>query len=374
MRKYFKVLPLMVLVVTLLAGSVAGAQTIKFGLVAPFTGSGSILGDYIREAMMLAVDEINAAGGIEGRQIEVIVYDDEAAPATAINVVKRVIENDKVDVVFGPNMSSSVLAVHQVAADNETLMMVGATSPSLGYDRTGNPWLFRLRADDQVRVENQADYAVEVLGSKKPGIIYGTTDYCTSARDVIIARFAEHGIEPVAIEQMREGDVDATGQLLNMVRAGVDSIMGLTHESEAAVFVRQMRQMGVDVPIVGFTAWGVPAFTDLAPEAAKGVIAVQSFTPEDTNPVVQEFVQKYQARYGRLPSDPGQAYYDGVYAIKEVIERVGFDKHAMRQELENFSGYVGLQGELVTDEKHNLSRFSLISEFQGDGWKIIEKY
>jgi branched-chain amino acid transport system substrate-binding protein len=150
--------------------------------------------------------------------------------------------------------------------------------------------------------------------------------------------------------------------------------MGLTHESEAAVFVRQLRQMGVDVPVVGFTAWGVPAFTDLAPDAAVGVIAVQSFTPEDTNPIVQEFVEKYQARYGRLPSDPGQAYYDGVYAIKEVIDRVGFDKHAMRQELENFSGYVGLQGELVTDEKHNLSRFSLISEFQGDSWKIIDKF
>ena len=192
---------------------------------------------------------------------------------------------------------------------------------------------------------------------------------------MIIKKFAEYGIEPVAIEQIREGDKDATGQVLNMIRAGVDSVMGLTHESEAAVFVRQMRQMGLDVPIVGFTAWGVPAFTDLAGEAAIGVIAVQSFTPEDPNPVVQEFVQKYVDRYGRLPSDPGQAYYDGVYVMKEVIERVGsFDKHAIREALENFSGYVGLQGELVNDEKHNLSRFTLISEFLGDSWKIIQKY
>jgi len=374
MRK-FRVIPLVILLIALFAGSVFAQETVKFGLVAPFTGLGSILGDYIKEAMMLAVDEINAQGGILGRQIEVIVYDDEASPATAINVVKRVIENDKVLVCFGPNMSSSVLGVHQVALENETPMLVGATSPSLGFDQLGNPWVFRLRADDTVRVENQAEYAVKVLGVKRPGIIYGTTDYCTSARDVIIKKFAEYGIEPVAIEQIREGDKDATGQVLNMIRAGVDSVMGLTHESEAAVFVRQTRQMGLDVPIVGFTAWGVPAFTDLAGEAAIGVIAVQSFTPEDPNPVVQEFVQKYVDRYGRLPSDPGQAYYDGVYVMKEVIERVGsFDKHAIREALENFSGYVGLQGELVNDEKHNLSRFTLISEFLGDSWKIIQKY
>jgi len=356
------------------SSSVLAAEPIKFGLVAPFTGSGSILGGYIKEALMLAVDEINESGGINGRKIEVIIYDTEASPATAINVVKKVIENDKVDVLFGPNMSSATLGVHEVAWENEVIELVGATSPSLRYTNLGNPWLFRLRADDKVKVDIQVQYAVEELGVKRPGIIYGSTDYCTSAREVMVEKFKEYGIEVVAAEQIKEGEKDATGQLLKLKNARIDALMGLTHEPEAAVVVRQFRQLGMDAPIIGFSAWGVPAFTDLAGDAAIGVISVQGFTPEDPNPKVQEFAKKYKERYGRLPSDPGQAYYDGVYVMKHIIEKVGLDHQAMRDALENLEGFPGLQGELTCDEHHNLSRFAIVSEFKGDHWEIIHKY
>ena len=103
-------------------------EVAKIALVAPFTGSGSILGEYIKNALVLAVDEINAAGGVKGRQIEYVIYDDAAAPATSLNVVQKAILNDKVSVMFGPNMSSCVLAVHQIAKDNKVPMLVGATS------------------------------------------------------------------------------------------------------------------------------------------------------------------------------------------------------------------------------------------------------
>jgi len=362
-----------VLLVTSLAPIAIGAEpTYKIGLVAPFTGQGSILGDYIKNSFVMAVDEINAAGGVRGRKIDYVIYDDAASPATSINVVTKAIVNDRVEALFGPNMSSCVLAVHQVAWDNRVPMLVGATSPSFGYDKVGNPWLFRLRADDDVKVVNLVKYAVEVMKVKKPGIIHGSTDYCIVARDVAIREFKKCGIDVVAAEQIKEGEKDATGQLLKIKRAGADALIGLTHEPEAAVSVRQAKQLGLNVPIIGFSAWGVPAFTDLAGDAAIGVISVQGFTPEYKDPKVQEFVKKYQARWGQLPSDPAQAYYDGVYILAHVINQVGFDREAIRKGLETLKDFNGVQGKLTCDSKHNFTNFSLISRFKGDRWEIID--
>lgn len=363
-----------IMLVTSLTSLTIGAEpTYKIGLVAPFTGSGSILGDYIRNAFVMAVEEINAAGGIKGRKVEYVIYDDAASPATSINVVTKAILNDKVDALFGPNMSSCVLAVHQVAWDNKVPMLVGATSPSFGYDKVGNPWLFRLRADDEVKVVNLVKYAVEVMKVKKPGIIFGSTDYCIVAKNVAVREFEKYGIKVVAAEQIKEGEKDATGQLLKIKRAGADVLVGLTHEPEAAVSVRQAKQLALNVPIIGFSAWGVPAFTDLAGDTAIGVIAVQGFTPEYKDPKVQEFVKKYQARWGgQLPSDPAQAYYDGVYILAHVINQVGFDREAIRKGLENLKNFNGVQGKLTCDSKHNFTNFSLISQFKGDHWEIID--
>lgn len=352
--------------------SVAQQQVYKVALVAPFTGSGSILGDYIRNAFVMAIEEINAKGGVRGRQIDYVIYDDAASPATSINVVNKAILNDKVDAMFGPNMSSCVLAVHEIAKENRVPMLVGATSPSFGYDRVGNDWLFRLRADDEVKVVNLVKDAVENLGIKKPAIIHGSTDYCVVAKDVAVDEFAKYGISVVSIQQIKEGEKDATGQLLNIRRAAPDALIGLTHEPEAAVTMLQFRQLGFrDVHVLGFSAWGVPAFTDLAGSAAEDVISVQGFTPEYQDPAVQEFVAKYQARWNSMPSDPAQAYYDGVYLLAHVIEQVGFDKEAIREGLTKVKDFPGVQGPLTCDEKHNFTNFSLISQFKGGTWEII---
>jgi len=161
----------LVLAIVLLLGVAALGATIKVALVAPFTGLGSILGDYIKMGAQLALEEINAAGGINGDMLEMIVYDDAANPSTAANVVSRALFQDNVVAVFGPNMSSAVIGVHPLAQQAKIPMLVGATSPSFRYTKIPNDFLFRLRADDEVKVVQLVKYAVEVLGIKKPGVI-----------------------------------------------------------------------------------------------------------------------------------------------------------------------------------------------------------
>ncbi len=362
------------LVLVLFLSVAVFGSTIKLALVAPFTGLGSILGDYIKKGALMAVDEINAAGGINGDTIELAVYDDAANPSTAANVIRRALFQDNAVAIFGPNMSSSVIGVHPLAQQAKTPMLVGATSPSFRYTVIPNDYLFRLRADDGVKVDNLVKYAVEVLGIKKPGVIYGSTDYCLAAYEVAKEKFAEYGIDIAAAEQIKEGEKDATGQITKLKNAGIDGLIGLTHESEAAVSVNQMKQYQLDVPIIGFSAWGVPAFTDLAGDSAIGVYSVQGFNPIDPDPAVVEFVEKYEAKWnGEEPSDPAQAYYDGIYLIADAIAAVGTDGTALADYLADEAEIVGVQGELKCDEHHNFTNVSLISQFDGKDWVIIDK-
>lgn len=364
---------LLLVVVLVLSVAVFGS-TIKLALVAPFTGLGSILGDYIKKGALLAIEEINANGGVNGDMIELAVYDDAANPSTAANVIRRALFQDNAVALFGPNMSSSVIGVHPLAQQAKTPMLVGATSPSFRYTVIPNDYLFRLRADDGVKVANLVKYAVEVLGMEKPAVIYGSTDYCLAALAVAEEKFAEYGIEIVASEQIKEGEKDATGQITKLKNAGFDGLIGLTHEPEAAVAVTQLKQFQIDVPIIGFSAWGVPAFTDLAGEAAVGVYSVQGFNPIDPDPAVVEFVEKYKAMFnGEEPSDPSQAYYDGMYIIADAIAAVGTDGVALADYLANNIDIVGVQGELKCDEHHNFTSVSLISQFDGENWVIIDK-
>lgn len=346
---------------------------IKIVLSAPFTGSGSILGEYCKDGAQLAVDEINAAGGVNGAKFDLITYDDQANASTAATVVRRALDSDKAVAIFGPNMSSAVLGVHTLAQQAKVPMLVGATSPSLRYDTTHNDYLFRLRADDGVKVAQQVKYIVEILKAKKPGIILGSTDYCTSALAVAKQAFDKYGIKIVDIENMKEGDKDVTAQVTNLKNAGIDVLVGLTHEPEAAVVMLKVRQLKLTVPIVGFSAWGVPAFTDLAGDAAIGVISVQGFNPADTDPTVKKFVDAYKAKWGKEPSDPAQCYYDGVYLLKKAIETAGSTDPVKIDEALKTVEYTGVQGLMKCDALHNFTNICYISQFDGKTWKVISK-
>lgn len=371
MMKRIGRLMLVIVLVFCLSGSAFAAEKIRIALVAPFTGLGSILGEYIKKAAELAVDEINAKGGVDGRLIEMHVYDDQANPSTALNVVRKVI-SEKVVAIFGPNMSSAVLGVHNLAKQAKIPMLVGATSPNLDYSKTKNDYLFRLRANDDARVTALVKFAAEKLNAKKPGVIYGTTDYCTAALEVAEREFKKYGIDIVAKAQMKEGDKDATGQLLKLKNAGFDCLIGLTHEPEAAICITQARQLQIDVPIIGFTAWGVSVVEELAGDAMIGVYAAKGFDVNDPSPAVQSFVEKYRAKWNEDPDDPGQAYYDGVHILAKAIETAkSTDGPSLVKALKEIE-VEGVQGALKCDEDHNFTSYTFIARYNGTIWEKQE--
>jgi branched-chain amino acid transport system substrate-binding protein len=354
-------------------GSAAAPKSVKIVLSAPFTGTGTVAGEWIRAGIQMAADEINAKGGILGAQIELAIYDDQGNPSTATTVIRKAISDDKAVAIFGPNMSSAVVGVHQLAQQAKIPMLVGATSPSFGYDKVRNDYLFRLRPDDGARVSQLVKYLVETLKIKKPGIIYGTTDYCTAALAVAQGAFKNYNIPILITEQIKEGDKDATAQITKMKNAGIDVVVGLTHEPEAAAFITQSKQLGLNVPMTGFSAWAGPTFMSIAGAAGDGVIASQGWIPEVADAKGKEFTAGQKAKYPKLDvGELNQCYYDGLYFLKAAIEKAGsFEGEKIAKALMEIE-YQGVM-HLKMDAKHNGHNTVFITKSVGNTYELIAK-
>lgn len=354
--------------------STPGSSTpIKIVLSAPFTGTGSALGEWCEKGARLAVDEINASGGVKGASFDLITYDDASDASTAATIIRRAISSDKAVAIFGPNMSGAVLGVNTLAQQAKVPMLVGATATSLRYDKTKNDYLFRIKTDDGVKGAELVKYVVEVLKAKKPGIIVGSDSYCTSGLADLKQDFDTYGIKIVDIENMKEGDKDVTAQVTKLKKAGIDVLIGMTHEPEGAVVMLKVRELKLTVPCIGESAWGVPMFTDLAGDAAIGVISLQVLNLADPDPRVQKFVDAYTAKWGTEPSDPANCYYDGVYLLKKAIEMAGSTDGVKIDEALKTVEYTGVQGLMKCDALHNFTNACYISQFNGKIWNILSK-
>jgi branched-chain amino acid transport system substrate-binding protein len=351
----------------------AAPKSVKIAVSAPFTGTGTVAGEWIRAGIQMGAEEINAKGGILGAQIELAIYDDQGNPSTATTVIRRAISDDKAIAIFGPNMSSAVIGVHQLAQQAKIPMLVGATSPSFGYDRVHNDYLFRLRPDDGTRVSQLVKYLVETLKIKKPGIIYGTTDYCTAALTVAQEAFKSYNIPILITEQIKEGDKDATAQITKMKSAGIDVVVGLTHEPEATAFITQSKQLGLNVPMTGFSAWAGPTFMSIAGSAGDGVIASQGWIPEVADAKGKEFTAQQKAKYPNLDvGELNQCYYDGLYFLKMAIEKAGsFEGEKIAKALMEIS-YQGVMS-FKMDAKHNAHNTVFITKSVGKTYELIAK-
>ena len=352
--------------------SAEGAKTVKLGLSTPMTGTGSAAGAWISSGMQMAAEEINAAGGILGAKVELIVLDDAGNASQATTVINRLYFQENVLAVFGPNMSSAVVGVHHLAQQAKRPMLVGGTAPSFDYDKLKNDYLFRIRTDDNIRVSVLIKYILETMKVQKPGIIVGTTEYCTGALAVAQEIFKANNIPVLITEQIKEGDKDATGQITKMKAAGIDVVVGLTHEPEAAIFVTQAKNLGLDVPMTGFSAWGGPMFTDVAGEAAVGVISPQSFHPDLTSEKGKAWAKAFEAKYKLPASEHAQSYYDGLFLFKAICEKAGsFDVQKILQAMPQVE-YQGIN-KLKMDQFHNFCNTVYMGKWNGKNYEMISK-
>ena len=298
---------------------------IVFGLSTAVTGNFPLAGERTLQGVDLAVEEINAAGGVLGKKLTYIYEDDGNDATTAVNVVTKLLNEDVVAVI-GPHPPGNTLAVQSLYAEAGMPFFSGGTGVKL-ENEMDNKYFHRIRPSDSICGAIAAKFAVENLGAKKVGVDYNNNDFGTGGRDVVVATLQELGVEYVEVAH-NSGDTDMTTQLMNLQAAGVDAVILWTDDAEDVVTARQAYELGLDIPFI--TSAGVvmqQVLDQMEPEYVEGWYSATDFVPANDDPVVKTFVEAFNAKYGIDPELYASAYYGAVKALAAAIEIAGSTDH-----------------------------------------------
>lgn len=352
--------------------TVAGG-TIKIGLICGLTGAQPLEGKHSSEAVEMAMNEINANGGVLGCTLEAVVLDDALSADQDIICMTNLCENEDVVAVMGPPRTGSVTAVSSIVAEYGMPTLVSGTGVSI-YD-LNNEYMFRVRASDKIFAKMAAKYMVEELGCKKVGVMYNNDDFGNGGLDVIQQYISEeHPEVEVVSEGHTTGDVDMSGQLLKLKDAGCDGMITWTNGAESIVIARQFYELSLakQMKFLGSAGIGNSEFyTTVSAEAGNGVYGVVDFVKTAEN--VQTFVENFRAAYGDDPDLGASAYYDAVYVLAAAIERASVaERTAIRDALLE-TDQQGNQGHLYCDENRDLIHQCMIYQYDGSSGALEQK-
>lgn len=343
------------------AGSAGGE--ILIGVSAAITGSAPLDGERTMQGINLAVEEINAAGGVLGKTLKLVAEDDQNTANIAVNVVNKLVSNDDIVGILGPHRSANAMATEQIMANAKMPFLTGASSPNL-VTKVDNPYFFRIRGSDSFVGTIIAKFALEDMKAKKIGVIFNNDDYGTGGRDVVVKYLTDKGMPPVIIEGHNTDDKDMSGAITKCKDAGVDCLIVYTHDPEAAILARQMNELGLDVPVVGPVTFTLPTFLSLVTaEETKGFYSVADFVSGNPDPAAATFQKNFNAKYGVDPDLFAAAYYTGAYILADAIERAGEPtREKVQQALLATKDLPSLYGTLYSNADGELVHSAVVTE------------
>lgn len=358
---------------------------IRIGMWTPLSGPLSLLGTSARDAVKIWSDGINARGGIHGRKIKFIAYDDAGSPQEAQTAVRRLLTQDDVFMLLGGSVSGSTLPVRQVI-DRAKVPFVASISSNISLMQPFSRYLFRIYANEISLSEHLVEWAVKDMKSKKPAIIYTSNDYGIGGYNAIRDFMRKsYGIDFVAAERYNPNDQDFSAQLLRIRSAGADSILVFSFAAEAGIIVRQAKELGINVPLFGGAATATPLFQRAAGDAARGFVAVYplpEMTETSTAPAVLAYRKELEKLYpGGMPAGRPSEYdflaYAAAKTVGQALERVGrkLDREEFVKELEATRQFdTGLTFPIsFTPESHEATaRASIIQVGDDLHWKMIQ--
>jgi branched-chain amino acid transport system substrate-binding protein len=351
----------------ILLGFGAGANAadpIRIGLVDETTGPAAEAGVLTLHGVRLALDEINAAGGILGRPVELIVEDNQSTnPGTVLAYSKLVDQN--VVAVVGPLRSTQVQAASPTIAKAKLPAIIGGSDPSL--TKVNNPWIFRVRPNDTYSSRVVAEHGVKTLGKKKWAIIHSTDTFGANGKNALVEALKAYGIEPVLIQGYTNNQQDFTAVVLAVKKSGADIIGSyMTNSPDVGIFAKQMKQLGVDADWIGSTSLATETALKLAGDALWGTYVVTDFFP-DANAESKAFSAKFKAKHGFNPDLYSAWSYAALHLLKHAITAAGStDSDAVRKALLSTKGLKGIEGTYHFDANGDgLHGYTIVRNEQG---------
>lgn len=327
---------------------------IKIGLTSALTGNLALLGVQARNGVEFAVEELNKAGGIAGQQVALSSEDTGASSTDALNAMNRIIEGKPL-VIFGSMISPHVFTQTESVNKSETPFIVGATNAKITGQ--GSKWLFRTHAHDGQLADLVPRYLVEKLGKKKPGILVVADDYGLGASRGIQATLEKLGTPAVVAASYAPTDKDMSAQLLQIKDKGADSLILFGRPADVALVMKQRSELGIDLTVIGNSSTSAQTtLNNLTAAEADGTYGIGGLIPQPvTDAKVVDWSKRVTDRYKVPPDNFTVAYYDSVYLLKDIIQKVGCDKTAIRDELAKTKDWAGMLIPYTADANGDLT-------------------
>ncbi|HMS78557.1 MAG TPA: ABC transporter substrate-binding protein [Burkholderiaceae bacterium] len=360
----------------------AQAGTVKIGSVLSVTGPAAFLGEDMKAGMELAIEQINAAGGIGGRKIEWFFYDAESQTQKGLNALRRLMTQDNVDIVVGGgNMSGMAMAMLQVTEKAQLPFISTEGAMTIVHPVAERPFTFKSTVDDDQVIARLADYFSK-KGIKKVGLLADSSGFGQSAVEQAKKVAPARGLEMI-YETFNPADTDLTPQLTKLKGAGVQAIVCWTVASPGVVFMKQARAMGIDAQLVQSYGFVDKRYMDLAGDAAKDVLLVSvKFPVGDALPAtapsranIAALTAAFEKRFGRRPNQFAAQTYDAIMLAKMAIEKGGTDKAKVRDALRGIKGYQGVGGtfNFAADRHSGLSKDDLVLlRYEGGRFRLAD--
>lgn len=360
--------------VLLFAGCSKGeGDIVKIGGIAPLSGAVAVYGVECKNGIDLAIEEINAAGGINGKQVKFICEDDEGSPDKTVNAFKKLTTKDRVKIIIGSLTSGCAQSISTLSQAGKILQIApAATAPAI--TEVGN-YVFRACFIDPLQGTVGGKFVAENLGKKDAAVLYDVgNDYSVGLADNFKTSFAMNGGRVVSIESYATGDKDFNAQLTKIKNANPDVVYVPDYYGTVALIAKQLRAQGINVPIVGGDGWD--GLTENAGDEVLNGFYSNHYAVDSTEPAVQKYVNAFREKYNKDPNSFSALGYDSVYMLRDAMVKADSTSNiaAIRDAFEATNGdYV--TGHLTFDKNRNPVKSAVMLELvNGADGKLTTRY
>ncbi|MDB6126057.1 MAG: ethanolamine utilization protein EutJ [Pedosphaera sp.] len=353
----------------------ADGNTIKVGEFASLTGKEAAFGNSSHKGTLLAIDEINAHGGVLGKKIALVYEDNQTKPGESATIVRKLISRDKVVAILGEVASGRSLEAAPICQQNQ-IPMISPSSTNPKVTEVGD-YIFRVCFTDPFQGKLIANFAKQTLKATKVAVLTDVASpYSVGLATYFKEPFTANGGTIVADQKYSGGDKDFKAQLTAIKAANPDAIFVPGYYTEAALITQQARQLGMNppFPLFGGDGWEAQELIQIGGKAMENTYYSTHYSSEAESPMVQDFVKKYKAKFnGEIPDAMAALGYDSAMVLADAIKRAGTtDGPKLRDAIATTKDYVGVTGKTTLDANRNATKAAVVITVKDGKFKYVE--
>jgi branched-chain amino acid transport system substrate-binding protein len=350
----------------------ANTRTIKIGYFGDLSGPTFNFGQSAKNGVLLAAAEINRAGGINGRKLDVVIEDDQGSPERAATVVNKLVHQDNVVALIAGGASGSSLAAGP-NAQAAKVPMISPSSTNPAVTQIGD-YIFRACFIDAFQGDVMARFAFNTLKARKAAIMLDyNSPYSRGLTDFFELSFTKLGGEVVSKQSYTQGDADFKGQLSSIKATEPDIVYLPGYYGDIAIIAKQARQLNITQPLLGGDGWDAPELWPLAGDALNGSYISNHYSVDDPSPATQKFAQDYRLQSANLAPDAHAALaYDAMRFLAEAIQRAGTEGPKLRDALAATKDFPGITGLISMDPDRNAVKPAVVLKLEDGRYIYLE--